>query len=162
MKTKFKLILLIISAVSAFQGCQDNDDVAAPINLEVNDFIWKGMNLYYLWQANVPNLADNRFSGQTELNTFLNKYTKPEDLFESLLYKPESLFPAAEAVDRFSWIVDDYLELEGQLQGTTNNNGMEFGLSYKSSSSSEVVGWVRYIIPNSNASTKNIKRGDVF
>jgi C-terminal processing protease CtpA/Prc len=58
--------------------------------------------------------------------------------------------------------VDDYLELEGMLQGTTNNNGVEFSLSYKSSGSSEIIGWVRYIIPNSNASTKDIKRGDVF
>lgn len=163
MKTKFKLIVLFLSAVFAFQSCQDNDDVAAPVNLEVNDFIWKGLNLYYLWQADVPNLSDNKFATQTELNNFLSGYPKPESLFESLLYKPESLYPAAgQAVDRFSWIVDDYLELEGALQGTTNNNGVEFGLSYKSSGSSEIIGWVRYIIPNSDASTKNIKRGDVF
>ena len=145
-----------------FQSCQDNDDVAAPVNLEVNDFIWKGLNLYYLWQADVPNLSDTKFATQTQLNNFLSGYPKPENLFESLLYKPESLYPAGQAVDRFSWIVDDYLELEGQLQGTTNNNGVEFGLSYKSSDSHEIIGWVRYIIPNSNASTKNIKRGDVF
>lgn len=163
MTTKLKFIILLFLAVFAFQSCQDNDDVAAPANLEINDFIWKGMNLYYLWQADVPNLSDNKFANQTELNTFLSGYPKPENLFESLLYKPESLFPAAgQAVDRFSWIVDDYLELEGALQGTTNNNGVEFGLSYKSSGSSEIIGWVRYIIPNSDASTKNIKRGDVF
>ena len=163
MKTKFKLIILFLSVVFVFQSCQDNDDVAAPMNLEVNDFIWKGLNLYYLWQADVPNLSDNKFATQTALNNFLKGYTKPEDLFESLLYKPESLFPATgQAVDRFSWIVDDYLELEGQLQGTTNNSGVEFGLSYKSSGSSEIIGWIRYIIPNSNASTKDIKRGDVF
>jgi carboxyl-terminal processing protease len=162
MKTKFKLIILFISAVFAFQSCQDDDDVAAPVNLEVNDFVWKGLNLYYLWQADVPNLADNKFPNQAALNNFLKDYSKPEDLFESLLYKPDSRFSAAEAVDRFSWIVDDYLELEGQLQGTTNNNGVEFQLSLKSSGSSEVIGWVKYIIPNSNASTKDIKRGDIF
>ncbi|WP_281298412.1 S41 family peptidase [Flavobacterium limnophilum] len=163
MKTKFKLIILLFLAVFAFQSCQDNDDVAAPVNLEVNDFIWKGLNIYYLWQADVSNLSDNKFATQTQLNNFLSGYPKPESLFESLLYKPESLYPAkGEHVDRFSWIVDDYLELEGQLQGTTNNNGVEFGLSYKSSGSSEIIGWVRYIIPNSDASTKNIKRGDVF
>lgn len=163
MKTNIKLIILLFSVIFAFQSCQDNDDVAAPVNLEVNDFIWKGLNLYYLWQAQVPNLDDNKFATQTQLNNFLSGYPKPENLFESLLYKPESLYPATgEAVDRFSWIVDDYLELEGQLQGTTNNNGVEFGLSYKSATSSEIIGWVRYIIPNSDASTKNIKRGDVF
>ncbi|HWR94281.1 MAG TPA: S41 family peptidase, partial [Flavobacterium sp.] len=162
MKTIFKSLLIIVFALFFFQSCQDQDDVAAPTSVEVNDFVWKGLNLYYLWQADVPNLADDKFPNQTALNSFLSGYAKPEDLFESLLYKPESLYPRAEAVDRFSWIVDDYLELEGQLQGTTNNNGVEFGLSYKSSGSSEIIGWVRYIIPNSDASTKNIKRGDVF
>ena len=162
MKTTFKLIIVFLFSAYIFQSCQDEDDVAAPTNLEVNDFIWKGLNLYYLWQAEVPNLSDNKFANQAELNGFLKGYSKPESLFESLLYKPESLFPASEAVDRFSWIVDDYLELEGQLQGTTNNSGVEFGLSRKSSGSSELFGWVQYIIPNSDASTKNIKRGEVF
>ena len=162
MKTTFKLIIVFLFSAYIFQSCQDEDDVAAPTNLEVNDFVWKGLNLYYLWQAEVPNLSDNKFANQTELNSFLKGYSKPESLFKSLLYKPESLFPAKEAVDRFSWIVDDYLELEGQLQGTTNNNGVEFGLSRKSTGSSELFGWVQYIIPNSDASTKNIKRGEVF
>ncbi|MBX9806674.1 MAG: peptidase S41 [Flavobacteriaceae bacterium] len=157
MRTTFKLIIAFLLAAFTFQSCQDQDDVSVP-----NDFIWKGLNLYYLWQADVPNLSDNKFASQTELNTFLNGYPKPENLFESLLYKPSSLFPAAEAVDRFSWIVSDYLELEGQLQGTTNNNGVEFGLSRKLPGSSDLFGYVRYIIPNSNASTKNIKRGEVF
>ena len=162
---RFKsLFLFAFIAIFTFQSCQDQDDVVAPAsNIDIQNFIWKGLNLYYLWQADVPNLADTRFANQNALNTFLNGYPKPETLFESLLYKPASLFPApGEAVDRFSWIVDDYLELEGQLQGTTNNNGVEFGLSYKASGSTEIIGWVRYIIPNSNASTKDIKRGDVF
>lgn len=161
MTTKFKLIIIFFLVVFGLQSCQDNDDVAAPVYLEVNDFIWKGLNLYYLWQAEVPNLADNKFATQTQLNSFLSGYPKPENLFESLLYKPESLYPASEAVDRFSWIVDDYLELEGQLQGTTNNNGVEYIL-YKRSNSDGIFGVVRYIISNSDASTKNIKRGDFF
>ncbi|HAH54867.1 MAG TPA: peptidase S41 [Flavobacterium sp.] len=162
MKTTIKFIILFLLAGFVFQSCQDEDDVAIPRDLEINNFIWKGLNIYYLWQADVPNLSDNKFANQAELNIFLRGYSVPENLFESLLYKPESLFPATEAVDRFSWIVDDYLELEGQLQGTTNNNGVEFGLSYKSTGSSEIIGWVRYIIPNSDASTKDIKRGDIF
>lgn len=154
MKPKFKVIILFFLAVFTFQSCQDNDDVAAPPNLEVQNFIWKGLNLYYLWQADVPNLSDTRFANQTELNIFLKEYPVPENLFDALRVD--------KTIDRFSWIVDDYLTLEGQLQGTTNNNGVEFGLSYKSSGSSELIGWVRYIIPNSDASTKDIHRGDVF
>lgn len=161
MTTKFKLIIIFFLVVFGFQSCQDNDDIGAPAYLEVNDFIWKGLNLYYLWQADVPNLADDKFKTQTQLNIFLSGYPQPENLFESLLYKPASLNPAAETVDRFSWIVDDYLELEGQLQGTTNNNGVDYIL-YKRENSDEIFGVVRYIIANSDASTKNIKRGDFF
>jgi hypothetical protein len=52
------------------QGCQDNDDTSAtPANLAVQDFIWKGLNQYYLWQADVPNLADDRAT-QAQLNVF--------------------------------------------------------------------------------------------
>ncbi len=166
MKTKFKIIIVFLFFALAFQSCQDKDDVAAPkvpSNLEVQNFIWKGLNLYYLWQADVPNLSDTRFADQTQLDAFLTGYPQPETLFQNLLYKPISLFPnVADAVDRFSWIVSDYLVLEGQLQGSTNNNGVEFGLSYKTSGSSEIVGWVRYVIPGSNAANKDIHRGDIF
>jgi len=156
MKPIFKYLLSFVLAIFTLLSCQneDQDDVAPPMNIEVQNFVWKGLNLYYLWQADVPNLSDTRFKNQTELNSFLTGYPKPEDLFNSLLVD--------KSIDRFSWIVDDYLELEGQLQGTTNNNGVEFGLSLKASGSTEVVGWVRYIIPNSDAATKNIKRGDIF
>lgn len=154
MKTSFKVTLLLFLALFIFQSCEDNDDVAPPASLEVNDFIWKGLNLYYLWQADVPNLADNRFANQTELNNFLKGYTEPEDLFNALRVAP--------SIDRFSWIVSDYLTLEGQLQGTTKNDGVDFGLYLKASGSTEIFGWVRYIIPNSDASAKNIKRGDIF
>lgn len=165
MKTKFKYSLLLCLALITFQGCQDMDDVAvtAPSNLEVQNFIWKGLNQFYLWQANVPNLADNRFADQNALNTFLAGYPKPETLFQSLLNNPPSLTSDPKnVVDRFSWIVSDYLELEGQLQGTTKNNGIDFGLSLISNNSPSVIGFVHYILPNSDASTKDIKRGEIF
>ncbi|MFV8379409.1 S41 family peptidase [Flavobacterium sp. LB3R33] len=154
MRTSFKFTLLLLMAVFTFQSCQDNDDVAPPASLDIQDFIWKGMNQYYLWQADVPNLADDKFADQTALNTFLKGYTVPEDLFDALRVD--------KTIDRFSWIVDDYLELEGTLQGTTKNNGVDFGLSRKPGSTTEIFGYVRYIIANSDASNKNIKRGDYF
>jgi carboxyl-terminal processing protease len=156
MKSKYKLLIVLLLAVFTFQSCEDQDDVKAPVNLDVQDFIWKGLNLYYLWQADVTNLSDDRFANQQELNAFLAGYPVPEKLFDALRVD--------KTIDRFSWMVSDYLQLEGQLQGTTTNNGVEFGLSYKDkdSGSSEIIGWVRYIIPNSDASTKEIHRGDVF
>lgn len=154
MKSFFKHIVFLFIGLIAFQSCEDMDDVAAPPEQEINDYIWKGMNLYYLWQADVPNLSDNRFANQAELNAFLKGYTKPEILFNSLRVD--------KSIDRFSWIVSDYLTLENALQGTTKNDGVDFGLYRKSTTSDELFGWVRYIIPNSDASTKAIKRGDIF
>lgn len=154
MRTSFKFTLLLLMAVFTFQSCQDNDDLAPPASLDIQDFIWKGMNQYYLWQADVPNLDDDKFADQAALNTFLKGYTVPEDLFDALRVD--------KTIDRFSWIVDDYLELEGTLQGTTKNNGVDFGLSRKPGSTTEIFGYVRYIIANSDASNKNIKRGDYF
>lgn len=162
MKTILRSLMLLFLLAFALQSCEDQDDVAAPADLQVNDFIWKGLNQFYLWQADVPNLADDRFSSQEALNSFLRGYSKPEDLFEDLLNKPSSKFPKGQAIDRFSWIVDDYSVLEGELQGTTKNDGVDFRLSYKPGSTTELVGFVRYIIPNSDASTKDIKRGDLF
>jgi len=154
MNATYKFAILLFLVVFSFQGCQDNDDTAAPISLEVQDFIWKGLNQYYLWQADVPNLSDDRFATQDALNTFLRGYPVPEDLFDALRVD--------KSIDRFSWIVDDYLELEGALQGTTKNDGVDFGLSYKPGSTTELFGYVRYIIANSDASNKAIKRGDMF
>jgi C-terminal processing protease CtpA/Prc len=154
MKPTFKSALLLFLVVFSFQGCQDMDDTAAPINLEVQDFIWKGLNQYYLWQPDVPNLSDDRFATQNDLNTFLAGYPVPEQLFDALRVD--------KSIDRFSWIVKDYLELEGQLQGITKNNGMEFGLVYKDASRTSIFGYVRYIIAGSDAATKDIQRGAIF
>lgn len=144
------------------QSCQDNDDVAAPADVQINSFVWTGLNAVYLWQPDVPNLADNRFANETDFNNFLRGYSKPEDLFEDLLNKPESKYPNGDAIDRFSWIVSDYTVLEQELNGITKNSGIDFRLSRQTSGSDNLVGYVRYIIPNSDASNKDIKRGDLF
>jgi len=161
MKTILKSLLLIFFLAFTLQSCEDEDDISAPADLQVNDFVWKGLNEVYLWQADVPNLADDRFANQEALNSFLSGYSKPEELFEDLLNKPVSKYPI-NAIDRFSWIVDDYTVLEQELNGITKNNGVDFRLSRVAEGSNDVVGYVRYIIPNSDASSKAIKRGDLF
>jgi carboxyl-terminal processing protease len=130
------------------------DELTVPDELQINDFVWKGMNLYYLWQNDVPNLSDNRFSDQASLNDFLSGYNNPTTLFNSLRVDT--------TIDRFSVIFSNYEELEGILSGNTLNNGVDFGLRYKTGSTTDIFGWVRYIIPNSSASSQNIQRGTIF
>ncbi|MEO5775830.1 MAG: S41 family peptidase [Flavobacterium sp.] len=145
--------LLLFLFVIPF-GCSDMDDNAVPANIEIKDFVWKGMNLYYLWQADVPDLADDRFANQSQLNNFLETYETPENLFNHLRVAP--------SIDRFSVIYSDYTVLEGILSGTTLNNGMDYGLRYKTGSTTDIYGWVRYVLPNSDAENKYVERGHIF
>ncbi|HLV40091.1 S41 family peptidase [Xanthomarina sp.] len=155
MKTKhLKLLSLLFLFSFITVGCfEDLDDYPASTK-DLNDFVWKGLNRYYLYKDEVPNLANNRFT-DSEYDSFINSFSSPEDLFESLIFHRQS-------IDRFSWITDNYIELQQQLNGTTYNNGMEFGLVRFSSTSSEVFGYVRYVLPNTDAKNKGLKRGDIF
>jgi carboxyl-terminal processing protease len=160
MKTTLKIIFILFLSSFILQSCQDDNDVSSP---DVQNFIWKGLNQYYLWQADVPDLADNKFANQVQLNNFLFGFSNPENLFQNLLNKPKSKFPLpGEAIDRFSWIEPDYTILEQELNGISKSDGIDFRLSRIVPNGQELVGTVRYILPNSDASNKDIKRGDFF
>lgn len=143
------LFLLTLFAI----GCSDDFD-DNPQRTSVNDFIWKGLNQYYYWLQDSPDLADDRFNNNNDYEIFLNSYSPPEDLFEHLIIDRQ--------VDRFSVIYSDYNALEQALSGTQKNNGVDFELRYKNGSTTELFGWVRYILPGSDAASKNINRGDFF
>lgn len=157
MKKFPKLIALFVATIALFSSCGDDlDDLAVPSDVKVNDFIWKGLNLYYYWQQDVPDLADDRFATQKELNDYLRTFSDPSDLFyNQLLYN----YPTE---DRFSFLTSDYSVLEGTLSGVTKNNGVDYRLFRDSNNPSRILGYVRYILPNSDAATKNIQRGDIF
>lgn len=148
-----KLALLATCFVLAFQNCSDDYDDIIHYR-STNEFIWKGLNQYYFWQKDSPDLSDFRFSTNIAFENFLNFYT-PENLFHNLRYQPG-------ITDRFSVLFSDYEVLEDLLSGSSKNNGVEYGLRYKSGSTTDIFGYVRYILPNSNASTKNIQRGTIF
>jgi carboxyl-terminal processing protease len=155
MKRFHKLALLAILVAFTAYSCEKNDDsLNVPENIQVQNFIWKGLNLYYLWQEDVPDLDDNRFANQGQLNDFLTNYNEPFILFNALRVDP--------SIDRFSVLVDDYVFLENLFQGVTKNNGMEFTLRFKPGSQTDVYGVVNYIIPDSDASAKNLTRGMIF
>ena len=82
----------------------------------------------------------------------MKTYSDSENFFESLKYKD----------DRFSWIRKESSELENELAGISASNGLIFDVYYKDSSHTDLIGIVRYVLPNSNASETDIKRGDIF
>lgn len=148
------LILILLVSLSTISCFKDNDDNLISAS-QINDFVWKGMNAFYLYKDNVPDLANNRFSTNDDYTTYLSSFSKPEDLFENLIYQRET-------VDRFSWIVDDYIALEQFFSGITTSNGMEYGVFVFSQNSTNVYGYVRYVLPNTSAASQGVKRGDIF
>nr|WP_322624611.1 S41 family peptidase [uncultured Flavobacterium sp.] len=144
----------LLAGLFTLQSCDDVDDQVVP----VNDFIWKGLNQFYLWQEDVPNLSDSKFANQGELNAFLGTYSSPTTLFEDLLYRRDAQNNAA---DRFSVMTSDYRTLENLLVGVAVSNGMEFGLVPRGSSGT-YYGYVRYVLPDTDAADKGLLRGDLF
>ena len=150
-----KLVLLVIIS-GLFIGCfSDFDDDGG--NANIKDFVWKGMNYIYLYKDLKPDLANDRFSNQQDYNDYLDLFSSPEDLFEDLIYTNPPEF-----TDEFSLLVDDYIQLEQFLGGTSISHGMEFAMYRKPNNNNEVYGIVRYVLPNTSAESQGVKRGDVF
>lgn len=141
-------------------GCSNDDGIDLPDNpnpnpdadVVVQDFMWQAMNLWYFWQADVPNLADDAFTTDEEYTAFLASESDPADFFENKLRF---------SGDRFSFYSDDYTDLTNNLAGISRDNGMVFGL-IQFSGSPNIFGYVRYILPGSDAASKDISRGELF
>jgi len=152
---------IVLSALTIltllFVGCIN--DTLITSNNEINDFVWKGMNSWYNWQANVDDLADTKDDNNTAYTSFLNSYDEPKDLFQGLLYDHPN-------TDRFSWFVEDYEVQAQQFQ----NISLSFGLRLQgvtlidddSSNDDDVILYVRYVAPDSPASIAGINRGDII
>ncbi|MEH6617990.1 S41 family peptidase [Maribacter arcticus] len=162
---KFFLSLLCLGFVVL--SCNKNDDdpileeevievpeeeVPVVVDIEVQNFFWQTLNLYYFWQGDVPDLADDRFDTQAGYEEFLTANPEPVDFLENKLLFSE---------DRFTFYSDDYTDLVNNSAGVSKSNGLQFGLSLIGDTD-DVFGYVEYIIKNSDASNKDIKRGEVF
>ncbi|NNK18562.1 MAG: carboxyl-terminal protease [Maribacter sp.] len=157
-----KTLLLVFSLL--ILACSKDSDLFIPntvnpdpnAGVHVQDFMWKAMNYWYFWQADIPDLADDRFAntaeGSAEYTEFLDSEEDPGAFFDNKLLFNE---------DRFSIHREDYKTLTQAQSGISKSNGLEFGL-VRIQDSDELVGYVWYVIPNSDASTKDIGRGDLF
>lgn len=150
---KFLIVLLIIFLSQSVVKCSDDFDDNISYG-SINNFIWKGLNLYYFWLSDSPDLSDVRFSSNNDYENFIASFDSPEAIFDHLKVDP--------SIDRYSVIFSNYTELEQILNGNQKSNGVDYELRFKQGSSTELFGWVRYIQPNSDASTKNIQRGTIF
>ena len=153
----FKLLCYCIAFSLLFSNCKKDlsSSQISSLDLEINEFIWGGLNTNYLWVDNVPKLSPTYFSNdQSKIINFLKGYSDHEKLFYDLLYDYGT-------VDRFSWIVSDYTALQQQFQGVTKSMGYDFQL-YRIRNSENIFGFVHYVVPNSPAAKAGVVRGDIF
>ncbi|MFT5738425.1 MAG: carboxyl-terminal processing protease [Maribacter sp.] len=159
-----RLNVIVGLVLLMFISCSKDSNLSIPgtvnpsadAGVEVQDFMWKAMNFWYFWQAEVDDLADNRFTntteGRLEYTAFLDSEDNPAAFFDNKLQFIQ---------DRFSFYNEDYTVLTQSLSGISRSNGLEFGL-VRFQDSENIFGFVRYIIPGSDATTRDIQRGDLF
>ncbi|MFD2824061.1 S41 family peptidase [Lacinutrix iliipiscaria] len=152
---KIKKIALLILVATVFTGCFEDLDDNPISSKDVKDFVWKGMNSYYLYKENIPNLANDRFTNDSEYSEYLNGFSTPEELFESLIHDREH-------VDRFSWITSDYIALEQFLSGNSQSTGAEFDFYFEPGSTTQLFGVIRLVLNNSPAENQGLQRGQIF
>jgi len=162
----YNYLMLFVLAGGLFTSCSSDDiddnnggqgelpgePPEQNLELEIKDFVWKGMNEIYVYKSQVEVLGDDNFASQEDLNEYLETWDNPEELFYDGLTIDK---------DRFSFITDDYIELENSFSGISETTGVDFRL-YRFSGSNNLYGVVRYIIPGSNAEDADIERGDLF
>ena len=149
-KMLMNLSLVSLLSISCFDDLDDNYREAT--TTEINEFIWRGLNYFYLYKGSVPQLQDNAFATEGDKKAYLASFDSPEDCFEAL----------TDLSDPFSLLVEDYVSLENALAGISLSNGMEYGLVYYPQDNTLIFGYVRYVIPWSDAAAQNIQRGMIF
>lgn len=151
---KIKILLLTALVSLSMVNCSDDlDDTIRPAtNLEISQFIYRGLNFWSLYKEDVPDLANDRFASDGERDDFLSQFDSPEATFDGLL-SPN---------DRFSILRDDYIELENALSGIRRSTGMRFSLLNDPSGNGNVFGVVRFVINNSPAQDAGVERGMIF
>jgi carboxyl-terminal processing protease len=160
MKFVNKIILLLsLFSLLGTSACEkdipseNNNPVEEPD--EISLFVYEGMKDVYLWYDKVDKLKSGYFDTTDDFYTYLNDFgTDYESLFYDLLYQHGT-------IDKWSWIVDDWEELENSFAGISKSMGFDFRL-VQLSGSDEVFGFIRYVLPASPAEDAGLMRGDLF
>jgi C-terminal processing protease CtpA/Prc len=150
----FALIFLLVITM---WGCSDDSNSTGPdpgneTNQATSEkqFVYNAMNEWYLYQTDVANLADNRFTNDEELQQFLMMFSDAEALFGELQIQN----------DPCSFFIEDYEEFENNQDGIQAALGFDY--SYVQLQDESIIGYVRYIIPDSPAEDGGLERGDIF
>lgn len=110
----------------------------------VNDWIYKQMNIYYLWNDKLPKSPNMSMKPDKFFNSLLNTYDENTN--------PEG--------DRFSWIQENYVDLLDGLSGVSSDDiGFEYIFVSVNEARTQFFALVTYPKIGSDALAKGIKRG---
>lgn len=150
----YRIKLLIIVGVLLFSSCnKEEKEQQKEENYTINSFIWNNMQQYYLWTDKVPALDDSYYEDTKEKKEVFEAVGDHSLFFESLIYKRNT-------VDKWSWIVDDYYELENSLKGNSTSYGFEYKLFRLDGN--DLIAVVLYVSKGSPADVAGMKRGYLF
>lgn len=151
---KYNFLLAIILGTLSVSSCGDDlDDIIRPsANIEIADFIYRGLNYWSIYKEDVPDLANDRFASDEERLDFLSQFATPRDAFNGLL-SPR---------DRFSILSDNFEEFENALAGIRLSTGMRFSLFRQPQDQSLVFGVVRFVFNDGPARDAGVRRGMIF
>ena len=139
--------IFLLSCLSFLYACKDYDPQPDYTSDQyVNHWIYDNMNIYYLWNDNLPNKPDYSLS--------------PDAFFESILYRYDKrVNPDG---DRFSWIMENYIDLVNYLSGISSDEiGFEYVL-WRVATDNNLVGEIQYVKRNTPAALSGLKRGQFF
>ncbi len=144
-------LLILLSICFSFSNCEKIDEF--PADIQSLDFIWKGLNAYYLNQDQIDDLSDRRFNNDPELENYLRGFASPEDLFATLTIP----------TDITSALVSDYTTIDAPTPlRSAFTTGFEFAVMRDVTRLDSVVGYGLDVLPMSYASTQPIARGQFF
>lgn len=160
---KHATVFFFLLAIIGILGCNDSYEFTDKegLNDSVNDFIWKGLNSWYNWQEESIALNDSKDDIPEDYYIFLNGYSDYETLMLELCYKHSSIVGSENAVDRFSWFVEDYEIQKNAFQGIRTRFGFTSRIVAISDASNEVILSILMVEPGSPADEANMRRGDI-
>ena len=141
-KKTFTVLMGLLAVLLLVPSCSTDDKVPDLSDEGTNDWIYKVMTDYYLWNEDVPDKGNLNFS------------QSPDKFFESLLSDQDGV-KYGDGWLTFSRI--EKKEEETKAVTAADSYGFEFA-SYKNGNL--YYAWVLYVLPGSPAAEAGLKRGD--
>lgn len=153
MKKTILSFLTLLILLTTFSCNDDLDDVIRPATaLELSDFVYRGLNYWSVYKADVPELANDFFENDNAKLDYLSQFASPEDAFDALT-SPQ---------DRFSVLRSDYVTLENSLAGIRTSSGANISVLVMPNDATKTFGVVRYVVNGSPADLAGLQRGMLF